>query len=138
MSYAIMASPLPWVMPSLLPKKWTDPSSVSYNTGDQGGPVKVAVKGKLCNTGPLIPNRPNHCCPIIPIEFVPCINQEETPVLLLGVLYPQETHSMYHILYPCLHATGQLLCPPGGLGLLTCPLQKELRHQPLPSFPNPD
>ena len=46
----------------------------------------VEVKGKLRAAGPLMPDRPNNCYLVLLIEGVPLINEEETPVLLLGVL----------------------------------------------------
>ena len=41
-------------------------------------------------------------------------------------------------LYPSFNASGYLLCPAGGLGLLTCQPQYTLCHQPPPSFTDPD
>ena len=80
--------------------------------------MTVAVRGKLSTTGPLMSESPNHLCLVLLIECVPRINEEEPPVLLMGVLLLQQSHCMYPILYPFLHAIGYLFCTVSGLSLL--------------------
>ena len=53
--------------------------------------MMVSVKVKLRAAGPLIPDRPNHCCPVLLIEGVLRINEEVPPVLLLGAMLPRQS-----------------------------------------------
>ena len=52
----------------------------------QSGPVRVTVKGKMRTAGPLIMDSQMYFFLVLLIEGVPCINEEELQVLLLGVL----------------------------------------------------
>ena len=77
---------------------------VLHVTHHQGGSVTVAGKIKLRATGTHVPDTPKNFCPVIHIACVLHINEEDPPVFFLGVLFPQQSHSVYPALYPCLHA----------------------------------
>ena len=104
----------------------------------QGGPVTVAVKGKPRATGTLVPDIPKYFCPVLLIECVPRINDEEPPVLFLGVLLTQQYHGVYPGIQSCPHDAGQLFCPSGGLSLFPRHPKQALFHQPPPILPNSD
>ena len=56
----------------------------------QISPVVVAVESEPHTTGPLMPHHPQHLCMVFLIESIARVNEEEPPVLLLGVLLPQK------------------------------------------------
>ena len=115
MPYVIMARRSPWVTPSLLCKKWPDPSPMSLSTSV--ATVTVTVKGKLRATGPLVLDSPEHGCPVLLIERVARVNEEKPPILLILKLLPEDAHRVYGALYPRLQASRQLRHATGGLGL---------------------
>ena len=100
----------------------------------QSGPVVVSVKGQMYATGPLISYRPHNFRTISLIEHVSRVNEEEAPVLLLGVLLLQEEHHMYADLNTGLHPPRQFVSSTRLLSLLDGSLQVTLIHQPLPSL----
>ena len=85
--YAIMARGYPWVTPLLAVKEVNCPTALHDH---QGGPVVVAIKCKPRSTGPLMSHHLQHGGAVILIERIVCINEEKPPVILLGVLLPQE------------------------------------------------
>ena len=66
--------------------------------------MAVAVKSKLRATGPLMPDNPEHGCPVLLIERITRINEEKPPILLLPVLLKEDAHRMYGAIYPGLKA----------------------------------
>ena len=63
-------------------------------THHQSGPVAIAVESELCATGPLKLGSPHNRRLILIIKRALCVNEEESPVLILGMLLPQEVHHM--------------------------------------------
>ena len=55
----------------------------------------IAVKGKLRATGAFKLDDPHLCRPILLLKRVTCINEDENPVLIMGILLPQEEHRVY-------------------------------------------
>ena len=110
------------------------PIHVSHH---QDGSVVISVESELRATGSLKLDGPQHFRPILLIERVFCINDEEALVFLLGVLLPKEAHCMYASIDPCLHPSTQLICPACLIFFLYCHLQQTLLHQPLASFSHP-
>ena len=49
----------------------------------QGGLVVVTVEINLCDTGSLVPDRPQHCGPVLLIESIARNNEKKPPVLFL-------------------------------------------------------
>ena len=92
------------------------------------GPVAISVESELRTTGPLKLDGPHHFRPILLIERILRINEEEYPVLLLGMLLLPEAHNMDASLNPFLHPFTQLICPTRLLILLYCQLQDTLCH----------
>ena len=74
--------------------------------------MALAVKSKLRATGPLIPDSPDHCCPVLLIERIVRFNEEKYPVLLLFVFLLEDAYRMNGALYPRLHPSGELCLPP--------------------------
>ena len=64
----------------------------------QCGPVAVAVECEPCATWPLKTHRTYQGCAVLLIERIVRVNKEEPPILLLGVLLPQELYSHYYVL----------------------------------------
>ena len=60
-----------------------------------------------------MPRRPQHGCAVLLVERIARINEEKPPVLLLGVLLPQNLHRVDLPFEPCIQATAELLCPSG-------------------------
>ena len=52
--------------------------------------MTITFKGKLRASGPLNPDIPKNLCPVRLVEGIPHINEEEPPVLLLGIMCPYE------------------------------------------------
>ena len=75
----------------------------------QCGPVAVAVKCKPCTTGPSVEHLQQHCCKFFLIERIARFNEEKPPVLLLGVLLPQEPQHMNLPLDPRFQPPTELL-----------------------------
>ena len=58
----------------------------------QRGPVVVSVECEPRTTGPHKLHCPQHGCAVLLIERITRANEEEPPILVLGVLLPQEPH----------------------------------------------
>ena len=71
----------------------------------QCGSVELAVEYKPRTNGPLMPHLPHHGCAVLLIERIARVNEEEPPVLLLGVLLPQKPHCVDTLLNTRLQAT---------------------------------
>ena len=54
---------------------------------------------------------------ILLVERIACVNKEKLPVILLVVLFPQETHHMNSFLYPGFQPPVEFLHPAGLLSL---------------------
>ena len=81
--------------------------------------MAIVVESKLHTTRPLESDAPQYFRLILLIECVTSVNEDESPVLLLGVMRPQETHRVNAPLYSRLHHSAQLICPTGLLYLLS-------------------
>ena len=82
----------------------------------QYGPVAVSVEYKPRNTGPPVAHRPQIGCEVLLIERIARVNEKETPVLLLGILLPQQPHNVdppYNLRF---QSTAELLHYTGLLG----------------------
>ena len=66
--------------------------------------MALAVKSKLRATGTLMPDSPEHGCPVLLIERITRVNEEKPPILLLPVLLEEDAHRMDGALYPGLKA----------------------------------
>ena len=73
---------------------------------------------------------------VILIECIMRVNEGENPILLLGVLLPQEPRRMYPPLNPRLQATTEQFRTAGLLGLRPCHHQHTLLQNPTPSIPH--
>ena len=87
-------------------------------------------------TGTLKLEIPQHCRLIILIERFSCVNEEESPVLLLGILLPKEAHRVDYPLDACINPSEKLICRARPICLLYHHLQDTLLYQLSPSFPN--
>ena len=112
--YKIICRGGDWVTPSLLCINWPATPHIVYH---QRGSVAISVKSKLYSTGPLITEFPHRGCTVILIEFIECINEEEPPVLLLGILFLQHYHGVYTTLYTSFCTFVDLVCPTNIIGL---------------------
>ena len=56
----------------------------------QSGPAEISVEGKLRTTRLIKSDSPQNCHLILLIECVSRTNEDETPVLLLGMMLKQE------------------------------------------------
>ena len=102
------------------------------------GSLAVVVKRKLRTTGPLVPDRPEHGCPVIFIERVTRVNDEKSQILLLFMFLPEDTHYMDGALYPRLQSSWILRRAAGRLVLWPGHLQKTRRHHAYPCIPHPN
>ena len=66
--------------------------------------TKWGTKSKLLATGPLVPDSPEHGCPVLLIERITRINEEKPPILLLPVFFEEDAYHMDGALYPGLKA----------------------------------
>ena len=72
--------------------------------------VTIPVEDEMNATRPLELDAPHHCRPITLIGKVMRLNEEEKPVIFLGMLLPQDAHCLYttfdarlHLVYLPLH-----------------------------------
>ena len=79
-------------------------------------------------------HRQQHGCAYLLIESIESINKEEPPVLLLGILLPQEPHHVDPPFNPCLQAAAELLRPAGFLGLHPRHHHHSLLQHPTPGL----
>ena len=66
-------------------KEGAGPIHVTYH---QGEPVAISVESELRITGPLKSNGPQNFFPILLIEIILRVKEEEAPLLLLEMLPP--------------------------------------------------
>ena len=97
-------------------------------------PVEISVEIKLRSTSPFKSDGPHHCRPILLIKRITSTNEEESPILLLCVLHPQETHRVNSLLYSRLHPPTQWLYPTILLRPLYRQLKNALGHHTLPGL----
>ena len=95
----------------------------------------IAVESELHVAVPLESDGPQRFRPIILIERVASINEEESQFLILGGLIPLETHHVNSPLYTRLHNPAQFLRPIILLHLLSGHLGYALCHHPPPVSP---
>ena len=103
----------------------------------QCGPVVVSVNGKPHATAPLVSNDLDHSRPIILVNHNVRVNEEEYPILLLGILLSQEAHLVYSAFVLRLHPGTHIIRPAGLLCLWSVDLQNKLCHQTPPSLTHP-
>ena len=56
--------------------------------------MEIAVESEMLAIRTLKSDGPQNSCLVILIECILCVNKEEFPVLLLGMLFPQEVHQV--------------------------------------------
>ena len=95
----------------------------------QSGLVAIAVEIEPRVTKPLESDGQNHFRLILLIECVLRFNEEESPVLLLVMILPQEAHCMDAPLNTCLRPSANLVHTTRVLCLLSWDLQDILFHQ---------
>ena len=73
--------------------------------------MAILVESKLRATRPLRAYGPHHFCRILLTERITSVNEEESPILLLVVLHPQEMNCVNSPLYSHLHSPYSLSVP---------------------------
>ena len=102
------------------------------------GSVALAVKFKLRTTRSLVAHLPQHGGAVIIIKHIACVNEEEPPVLLLGVLLPQEPHRVNTPLDPGFQILAELLRLSDILDLCPCHCYHTLCEQSHPGLYHPE
>ena len=98
----------------------------------------MTVEVKLCTTGTLIPVGPNHGPLVLLVECAPHINKDKPPVLLLGMLGPEEAYHVYPTLNTCFHPSHQIFSSTHRLFLLNRNTRDVLQHEVAPGLSHSD
>jgi hypothetical protein len=98
--------------------------------------VFVAVEYKPSPGWPLVSDRPQHFDPILLVECVGRINEQESPIFFHLVQIPEGLHRMDAALYACIKASTELVDATGLLGFSACHKEEEFCRSMAPSFAN--
>ena len=77
----------------------------------------VTFENKLCATGILVMELTQHRGPVLLIEYIVYVNEEEPPILLLQVMLPKHLHLMNTPLNYDFQLSTDLFCNAGLFGL---------------------
>ena len=100
--------------------------------------MAALVKCDTFTTGGLVLDFQHHESMILIVELIVCINEEETPVLIMGMLFPQKTHVVYAYPNPRMQPPAQMLDFTNLLRLWPRHRQEELCHHLSPRLPDYD
>ena len=98
--------------------------------------MAVAVHAELCAGRPLVPHFPEAGDAVTGVERIYCINEEESPFLLVLLLDKEVSVRVHRALYPRLEASAQLRIAAYILGLGAGNLQDALGQEPAPDLVN--
>jgi hypothetical protein len=99
-------------------------------------PVFVADEYKPGPGRPLVPDRPQHFDPILLVEYVGRIIEQESQIFLRLVQIPEGLHCTDAALYACFKASTELANAAGFLGFSACHKKEGFCHCMAPSFAN--
>jgi hypothetical protein len=100
-------------------------------------PVFVAVEYKAGPGRPLVSDRPQHFDPILLVERIGGVNEQESPIFLRLLEIPEGVHRMDATLYACFKASTELVDAAGLLaGFSACHKEEDFFRSTVPSFAN--
>jgi hypothetical protein len=100
-------------------------------------PVFVAVKDKPGpGVWPLVLDRPQHIDPIMLIEYVRRVNEQESPIFFCLLQIPKGLHRVDAAVYACFKASTELVDAAGLLGFSSCHKEEDFCRSTAPSFAN--
>jgi hypothetical protein len=81
-------------------------------------------------------DRPHHFDPILLVERVGRVNEQESPIFLYLMQIPESLHCMDAALYACFKASTELVDATGLFGFSACHKEEAFCRSTAPSFAN--
>lgn len=92
--------------------------------------VEISVESKLYLVGLLVLDLSQYICPLLLIEYIVRINEEETPVLLMVTMFPHYPHCVNNALDYGIQPHTNLICHTSLIDFWSIKIHDALVHHP--------